>query len=84
MKMSELIKAYGDDRVAFQNLDQCATALNMKKGETKITFGTVERLNPNGTERLGLVLWMDRERVAGIMAAHRASAALAKAEQGGE
>lgn len=67
MKLSELIAAYGDDKVTFQNLDQCATDLNMGKRGTKITFGTEERLNLDGPEKLGLVVWLDRARVAEII-----------------
>lgn len=64
MKMSELILAIGDDNVEFQNLDSCADSLNYsaKKG-TKITFGTDMPLTPEGTRKLGLVLWLDRDAV---------------------
>lgn len=68
MKMSELIARYGDESVQFQNLDACATSLNMGKGGTKITFGTEQRISLNGTDQLGLVLWFDRKKVAEIMA----------------
>lgn len=70
VKMSKLIARYGDDNVRFQNLDTCATSLNMGKNGTKITFGTEQRLDIhlNGTEQLGLVLWFDRKKVAEIMA----------------
>lgn len=71
MKLSELIARYGDDRVQFQSLDQCADALNMGKDGTKITFGTTQRLTPTGTEQLGLVVWMDRKAVAEIVAASK-------------
>lgn len=71
MNLSELIAAYGDDKVQFQNLDDCTDALNMNKGVTKVTFGTPQRINLNGTEKLGLVLWFDRDRVAGIIAASK-------------
>lgn len=65
MKMSELILAVGDDNVQFQNLDHCAMSLdyNAKKGTT-ITFGTEQPVNLEGTEKLGLVLWLDRKAVA--------------------
>ena len=66
MKLSELIAVYGDDKVEFQNLDQCATSLNMGKQHTTITFGTPQRLDLNGTQKLGLVVWLDRKRVAEI------------------
>ena len=67
MKLSELIAAYGDDHVQFQNLDECADNFNRRKdGITKITFGTVQSFDLNGTKQLGLVVWMDRDRVAEI------------------
>lgn len=72
MKLSELIAAYGDEKVQWQNLDQCASSLDMGKCGTTITFGTDERLNPDGTERLGLVVWLDRQRVQEIVAASKA------------
>lgn len=70
MNLSELIAAYGDDKVRFQNLDRCADSLNYTaKSGTKITFGTEQALTPEGTEKLGLVVWMDRARVKEIIAA---------------
>lgn len=70
MNLSSLILAVGDDNVQFQNLDQCASDINYsaKKG-TKITFGTDCPVNLDGTEKLGLVLWFDREAVAKAMGA---------------
>lgn len=75
MKMSELILAVGDENVAMQNLDHCGISLdyNIKKG-TKITFGTEERLTPDGTERLGLVLWLPRAAVKAALDAEKARA----------
>lgn len=67
MKLSELLAAYGDDKVKLQNLDHCADELNMNKGKTMITFGTEEPINLKGTEKLGLIVWLDRDRVAEIM-----------------
>lgn len=65
MKMSELILAVGDDNVQFHNLDQCALSLDYsaKKG-SRITFGTEQPLNLDGTVKLGLVVWLDRKAVA--------------------
>jgi len=76
MNLSELIAAYGDDKVQFQNLDQCGKTLDYhhKKGTT-ITFGTEETIGPNGMEKLGLVVWLDRKRVAEIIAASKGSPA---------
>lgn len=69
MTLSELILAVGDDNVQFQNLDQCATDLNYsaKKG-SKITFGTEQPMTLDGTQRLGLVVWLDRKQVADAVA----------------
>lgn len=72
MKMSELILAVGDDNVEFQNLDQCATDLSYTaKSGTKITFGTQRPITPNGTDKLGLVLWLDRKAVSDAIASAR-------------
>ena len=63
--MVELLTKIGDDNIKFQNLDSCAISLNYdhKKG-SKITFGTDEPITLDGTERLGLVLWLPRDKVA--------------------
>lgn len=68
MNLSELIAAYGDDKIAFQRLDDCATDLDMNKNGTRVTFVTPERINLNGLEKLGLVVWLDRKRAASIIA----------------
>lgn len=68
MKMSELILAIGDDNVQFQNLDHSATALNMMGGVTDITFGTDQPATLTGTEKLGLILWLDRDAVKAAIA----------------
>lgn len=69
MKMSELILAYGDDNIAIQNLDTCGISLDWsaKKG-TKVTFGTEVGITPNnGLNKLGIVVWMDRDKVESIL-----------------
>lgn len=67
MNLSELIRRYGDDKVAVQKLDDSATSLNMSEGVTKITFLTEEPLDIGGTDRLGLIVWMERDRVQAII-----------------
>lgn len=64
MGMVELLSKVGNDNIRFQNLDTCAISLNYdyKKG-SKITFGTDELITLDGTERIGLVLWLPREKV---------------------
>jgi len=73
MNLSELIARYGDDKVQFQSLDQCIESLKMNKGHSKITFGTEQPINLDGTERMGLVVWLDRKRVAEIIAEAKAN-----------
>lgn len=75
MKMSELILAIGDDNVQFQNLDHCAEQFNLIGGITKVTFGTEQPFTLQGTERLGLVIWLDRQAVAAALASAKAKAA---------
>jgi hypothetical protein len=72
MKLSELIAKYGDDAVQFQDLDHCAKDLNMNKGKTFITFGTEQPIGLNGTDKLGLVVWLDRAKVKEIVDADKA------------
>lgn len=68
MKMSELIAAYGDDKIECQYLDQCTLSLKMIKQGTKLTFGTEQPFDLKGTKKLGIVLWLDRDRVKEIIA----------------
>ena len=74
MNLSELIAKYGDDKVSFQKLDDCVDTMNMTKNGTKATFVTPERLNLDGFEKLGLIVWLDRDQVAAIVAASKAGA----------
>lgn len=67
MKLSELIAAYGDDKVQFQNLDQSIINLRMSNGVWKITFGTEQPGTFDGPDKLGLVVWLDRDRVKAIV-----------------
>lgn len=71
MKLSALIATIGDDNVQFQNLDQSADRLDWSlKAGGKITFGTTQTIIPGeGTQRLGLVVWLDREAVAAAIKA---------------
>jgi hypothetical protein len=73
MKLSELIATIGDDKVQFQNLDNDAIDLNWseKKG-SRITFGSEMGISLNGTDKLGLVLWLDREAVKAALAKAKA------------
>lgn len=69
MTLSELLKAYGDDKLKAQPLDSCIINLRLKKpGVTEITFGTEETFDLNGTTtHLGIVVWLDRDRAKEIL-----------------
>ena len=69
MKLSELIATVGDEVVQFQMLDDAAITLDWtaKKGTT-ITFGTPMQLTPEGTERMGIVVWLPRDAVKAALA----------------
>ncbi len=78
MKMSELILAVGDENVVFQNLLNDAHSIDKTKHGTKITFYTdaiqAEELLGNGqTKKIGLVLWLPRDRVDAAVAGSRAN-----------
>lgn len=72
LRLSQLIAAVGDDNVRLQNLDTCAISLDwsIKKG-LRVTFGTEETLTPEGTEKLGLVVWLPRDLVKAALDANK-------------
>lgn len=74
MTLSELIIACGDENVAFQNLDQCAISLDWSiKNGARITFVTEQTISPGeGTDKLGLVIWLDRKVAAAAIKAAKA------------
>jgi hypothetical protein len=76
MKLSEFIANYGDDDVKFQRLDDCATNISMTKGGSKASFVTPETFGFDGFDKMGLIVWLDRERVAKILADRKAALAL--------
>jgi hypothetical protein len=78
MKMSELILAVGDDHVVFQNLDRDAHTIDKTKHGTKISFYTdaiqaEEFLGDGKSKKIGLVVWLPRDRVDAAIAKEKAS-----------
>lgn len=70
MKLSDLISRIGDDKIEFQNLDTCLVSVSSSaKRDTKITFGTSMTAAFEGTTKLGLIVWLDREAVKDALAA---------------
>lgn len=76
--MSELILAVGDENVVFQNLLNDAQSIDKTKHGTKIVFYTdaiqAEELiiGDCKTKKMGLVLWLPRDRVEAAVAAEKA------------
>lgn len=75
MKLSEFIASYGDDDVKFQRLDECATNISMTKQGSKASFITPETFGFDGFDKMGLIVWLDRDRVAKILADRKAATA---------
>lgn len=71
MKLSELIAKYGDENIKFQSLDSSFIEAKMSKGHNKITFGTNASFNHKGMIELGIVVWMDRDKVDEILASNK-------------
>jgi hypothetical protein len=68
MKMSELILAVGDENVTVQNLLNDADSVEKTKVGTRIVFYTdaiqaEELLGGGQTKKIGLVVWLPRDRV---------------------
>ncbi len=68
MKLSELLASYGDNNYVFQNLDNDIIQLDDKKKHREYKFGSFETFGYEGTQKLGLVVWLDREKVKDIIA----------------
>jgi hypothetical protein len=68
VKLSELIAAHGDERVRFQKLDDCVTDMQMTKQGTRASFVAPETMGLDGFDRLGLIVWLDRDRVRQVLA----------------
>jgi len=67
MQLSKLIAEYGDENVKFQTLDSCFIEAKIAKGHNKVTFGTDASFNHKGMVQLGIVVWMDRDKIDAIL-----------------
>lgn len=63
MKISELITRIGDENVEIENLDAIFERAKAEPGETTITFKTKQPMSSKGTEKFGMIVWMDRDEV---------------------
>lgn len=60
--ISRLVSEIGDENVKLQNLDMVTENLKRDGEVTQLTFITDQGFGPEGTEQMGLVLWVDRGR----------------------
>lgn len=83
MKLSDLILAVGDEHIAFQVLDADASEFRMTKAGMRIVFhtGAVDgsdllAISRGGaTAKMGLVVWLPRDKVEAAVAASKQEAA---------
>lgn len=62
----ELLSAVGNDNIEMQPLDTAMTDMKAKKEYQLYTFGSAMTFDLNGTKKLGLVIWLDRDRAKEI------------------
>jgi hypothetical protein len=63
----ELVTAIGNDGLKIQSLDTCITNMQKRSGHNEFTFGSEQSFSIDGTEELGIVVWMSRDKVKSIM-----------------
>lgn len=68
--LSELIKKYGDEKVKFQLLDTSIVSMQKKRKHNEFTFATEQEFGVC-TNQIGIVVWLDRDKVAEILQANK-------------
>lgn len=72
MKMSELIDHVGDENIEIENLDHSFERAKSKPTGTKVTFNTKQLMTCKGFDKVGIVVWMDRQAVKDAVEAQQA------------
>lgn len=67
MGIIELLQKIGEDNVRLQPLDQCVTDMKMSRGANKYTFESEVPFSLDGTQKMGLVVWLDRDQVNTVL-----------------
>lgn len=62
--LCDLLNEIGSENMSMQLLDEAVLGMKMRKDDTEITFITDQLLGLSGTERLGIVVWIDRDAEA--------------------
>jgi hypothetical protein len=76
VKLSDIILAVGDENIVLQNLLESADTISQtKRGETRVSFFTDQitatEVATGATKKLGLVIWLPRDRIPPAGAPHR-------------
>lgn len=71
MNLSKLLAQYGDDALQFQKMDDCVVSLQLTKQGSKATFVTPVAFGSDGFQKLGLIVWLDRDRTKQLLAAEK-------------
>ncbi len=74
LTLTQLLGKIGDDNITYQNLDTDFVEFKDGKRGAKITFATGEKidgaramLGAGPTQKMGLIIWLDRDHVANVM-----------------
>lgn len=67
MGIIELLQKIGEDNVRLQPLDQCVTDMKMSRGINKYTFESEVSFSLDGPQKMGLVVWLDRDKVKTVI-----------------
>mgnify|MGYP001598269585 CR=1 FL=1 len=62
----ELLTQVGNDNIEIQPLDVAITDMQKRKGHNLYTFGSEMSFDLSGTKKVGLVVWLDRDRAKEI------------------
>lgn len=68
MNLSELIARVGDEKVQLQRIDDCVTSIQMTKHGARASFVTPQTFGLDGFDKMGLIVWLDRDEVAKVIA----------------
>lgn len=71
LPISKLIELIGDENIEMQNLDEATETYDRAKFGTKARFVTTVGFSMDGFDKLGLILWIDRDKAAAALAKHK-------------
>ena len=64
-KLSDVLAAVGNENIKVQYIDECTSKYQYTaKTGNKLTVHTAEEFDSRGMVRFGIVLWIDRDKLA--------------------